>query len=252
MMAFHLEVISSSASSHEIGLNWPEPFGAGPLQRRPDALGRVNEVGIAVHFSAGDALGVGMVGVALDAHHLAVLDARDERAHVGAIVRTDDSNGRLHDGFSHPPHSNGEVPPSYGDGGVRSICRAAPDPTVRDYAGTFPCEWGGAMVSDAAAYQRRAGSPALLLLGGSLSRLGLDGLRTRRLGAGAHHGGSPREPVMPKRSLKRWTRPPRSMLWRTPVQAGWVLGSMSRRRLRAFLAPGRTSSRRTCRPSSPR
>src|SRR5204863_6636151 len=37
------------------------------------------------------------------------------------------------------------------------------------------------------------------------------------------------EPVMPKRSLKRCTRPPRSMDWRTPVHAGWVLGSMSRR-----------------------
>src|SRR5437763_9635378 len=36
-------------------------------------------------------------------------------------------------------------------------------------------------------------------------------------------------PVMPKRSLKRCTRPPRSMLWRTPVQAGWVFGSISRR-----------------------
>src|SRR5476649_1283947 len=36
-------------------------------------------------------------------------------------------------------------------------------------------------------------------------------------------------PVMPKRSLKRCTRPPRSTLWRTPVQAGWVLGSISRR-----------------------
>src|SRR5215472_223498 len=35
--------------------------------------------------------------------------------------------------------------------------------------------------------------------------------------------------VMPKRSLKRCTRPPRSTFWRTPVQAGWVLGSMSRR-----------------------
>ena len=44
---------------------------------------------------------------------------------------------------------------------------------------------------------------------------------------------------MPKRSLKRCTRPPRSMLWRTPVQAGWVLGSISRRSERAFLAPGR-------------
>jgi hypothetical protein len=34
-----------------------------------------------------------MVGVALHAHDLAVVDMRDERAHVGAIVRTNDSYG---------------------------------------------------------------------------------------------------------------------------------------------------------------
>src|ERR1700743_122822 len=34
-----------------------------------------------------------MIGVTLDAHDLAVLDMRDERAHVGAIVRTNDSYG---------------------------------------------------------------------------------------------------------------------------------------------------------------
>ena len=46
--------------------------------------------------SAGEAGRVGMVGVALHAHHLAIFDMGDERAHVGAIVRTDDSNGLDH------------------------------------------------------------------------------------------------------------------------------------------------------------
>ena len=92
MIAFHLAVISSSASSQVIGVNWPEPFGAAALQRRRDALGRIHQVGVAVDLSAGEARRVGMVGVALDAHDLAVLDMGDERAHVGAIVRTNDSN----------------------------------------------------------------------------------------------------------------------------------------------------------------
>src|SRR3954471_20521803 len=95
-------------------------LGAGALQRRGDAFGGVNQVGVAVHLPAGEARRVGMVGIALHAHDLAVLAARDQRAHVGAMLA-------------------------------------------------------------------------------------------------------------PKRSVKRWTLPPRSMLWRTPVHAGWVLGSMSRR-----------------------
>jgi hypothetical protein len=37
-----------------------------------------------------------MVRIALHAHDLAVLDMGDERAHVGTIVRTDDSNFALH------------------------------------------------------------------------------------------------------------------------------------------------------------
>jgi hypothetical protein len=41
-----------------------------------------------------------MVGIALHAHDLAVLDLGDQRAHVGAIVRTDDANG-LHHTVSH-------------------------------------------------------------------------------------------------------------------------------------------------------
>ena len=95
MIAFHLAAISSSASSQVIGLNWPEPLGPVRLQRRRDALGRVHQVGVAVDLAAGEARRVGMIGVALDAHDLAVLDMGDERAHVGAIVRTNDSN-RLH------------------------------------------------------------------------------------------------------------------------------------------------------------
>ena len=72
------------------------PFRAGAPERRLDALGGVNEVGVAVDLSAGEARRVRMVWIALHAHDLAVLDMGDERAHVGTIVRTDDSNGRLH------------------------------------------------------------------------------------------------------------------------------------------------------------
>ena len=96
MIAFHLAVISSSAWSQVIGVNWPEPFGPLRLSGVSDALGRVHQVGVAVHFSAGETRRVGVIGVALDAHDLAVLDMGDERAHVGAIVRTDNSNGLHH------------------------------------------------------------------------------------------------------------------------------------------------------------
>ena len=71
-------------------------LGAGALQRRLDALGGIDEVGVAVDLSAGETRRVGMVGVALHAHDLAVLDMGDERAHVGTVVRTDDSNGLHH------------------------------------------------------------------------------------------------------------------------------------------------------------
>ena len=71
-------------------------LGAGALERRGDALGRIHQVGVAVDLAAGEARRVGMVGVALHAHDLAVLDMGDERAHVGAIVRTNDSNGLHH------------------------------------------------------------------------------------------------------------------------------------------------------------
>src|SRR5690349_11228670 len=43
-----------------------------------------------------------------------------------------------------PPHSYGEVAPSYGVGGVMSGNGAAPhDPSVADYRATSPYEWGG-------------------------------------------------------------------------------------------------------------
>jgi hypothetical protein len=37
-----------------------------------------------------------VIGVALHAHDLAAFDMGDERAHVGTIVRTDNSNGLRH------------------------------------------------------------------------------------------------------------------------------------------------------------
>ena len=74
------------------GLELAGTLGAGALQRRLDAFGRVHQVGVAVHLAAGKAGRVGMVGVTLDAHDLAVVDMGDERAHVGTIVRTDDSD----------------------------------------------------------------------------------------------------------------------------------------------------------------
>ena len=96
MIAFHLAAISSSASSQVIGVNWPEPLGPLRLQRRPDALRRVHQVGVAVDLAAGETGRVGVIGVTLHAHDLAVLDMGDERAHVGTIVRTDNSNGLHH------------------------------------------------------------------------------------------------------------------------------------------------------------
>ena len=71
-------------------------LGAAAPERRGDALRRVHQVGVAVDLAAGETGRVGVIGVALHAHDLAVLDMGDERAHVGTIVRTDDSNGLHH------------------------------------------------------------------------------------------------------------------------------------------------------------
>jgi hypothetical protein len=49
---------------------------------------------------------------------------------------------------TNPPHSNGEVAPSYGDGGVMTPnTTAAHDPSVGDYAATSPSEWGGTVTA---------------------------------------------------------------------------------------------------------
>ena len=45
--------------------------------------------------------------------------------------------------FASPPHSNGEVSPSHGDGGIVSLLRAASGPSVANYRATSPFEWGG-------------------------------------------------------------------------------------------------------------
>ena len=74
----------------------PGALGAAAPERRGDAFRRVHQVGVAVDLAAGETGRVGVIGVALHAHDLAVLDMGDERAHVGTIVRTDDSNGLHH------------------------------------------------------------------------------------------------------------------------------------------------------------
>jgi hypothetical protein len=81
-------------------------LGAGAPERRLDALWGVYEVGVAVDLSAGKPRRVRMVRIALHAHDPAVLDMGNERAHVGTIVRTDHSNGRLHHTVS-PKMENG-------------------------------------------------------------------------------------------------------------------------------------------------
>ena len=100
------------------GLELARAFGAGPLQRRPDAFGRVNEIGVAVHFSASEARRVGLVGIALDAHNFTVLDMCDQRAHVGAIVGANDSN-LLHRTVS-PNSEDGTVSEEGGNSGLTS------------------------------------------------------------------------------------------------------------------------------------
>ena len=50
----------------------------------------------------------------------------------------------VREAVSLPPHSDGEVAPSYGDGGVMSpIATVAFDPSVAAYRATSPSEWGG-------------------------------------------------------------------------------------------------------------
>jgi hypothetical protein len=49
----------------------------------------------------------------------------------------------VHHAFGTPPHSYGEVSPSYGDGGVMTH-----DPSVADYRATSPEDGGGVGVKE--------------------------------------------------------------------------------------------------------
>ena len=93
MMDFQREVISSSAcvpgDRRELAL----ALRADAAQRRRQAFGRMHQFGVAVDLGAGEAGGERLVGIALDAHHASVLDMRQQRAHVGTIVRTDHADG---------------------------------------------------------------------------------------------------------------------------------------------------------------
>src|SRR5205823_916060 len=201
-------------------------FGADALQRRQYPLGRIDVVGVSVDLPAGKAGGVGMVGVALDAHHLAVLDMGDQRAHVGAIVRTDDAN-LFHASASHLPH------PEERREATRLEGWATPrlDPTLRD-ARLWRAPQGEGIRYEV--YQRRPKRPALLLLGGALSRGCLGGLGAGRLGAGGDAGAGHAEAVLEALHAAAAVDAlahagPGRMGLRIDIQA----------HLRAFLAPGR-------------
>ena len=75
------------------GLELARALGPCAAKRGGDAFGRIHKVAVAVDLAAGKTGRVRLVGVTLDAHDLAVVDMCDERAHVGTIVGTDNSNG---------------------------------------------------------------------------------------------------------------------------------------------------------------
>ncbi len=88
----------------------PGTFRPDPAQRGFEALGRMHELGVAVDLGAGKAGGERMVGIAVDPYHPPVLDPRQQRAHVGAIMRahhphrfqntTSRSTGRFYGGMA--------------------------------------------------------------------------------------------------------------------------------------------------------
>ncbi len=73
-------------------------LGAGAAQRRLQPRRRMHQLGVAVDLGAGKAGGEGLLGIAGDAHDAAVFDLGQQRAHVRAIMRTDDAN-RFHAPF---------------------------------------------------------------------------------------------------------------------------------------------------------
>src|SRR5262249_54388813 len=91
----------------------PRALAAGSLERRRQPVRRVDEFRIAIDLGAGESRGVGLVGVALDAHHAIILDMRQQRAHVWAIVSADYA-----DDF-HRPSCSGEGNKSLPGRGLR-------------------------------------------------------------------------------------------------------------------------------------
>ena len=61
-------------------------LGAVPPERRRQPLRRVHQLGVAIDLGAGKAGRIGLVRVALDAHHPVVLDMGKQGTHVGAIM----------------------------------------------------------------------------------------------------------------------------------------------------------------------
>ena len=65
--------------------NSPDPFGAGPHQRREDAIGPVHPLGVALHLLADEALGEGVAGRGVDLGDPSRLHRHLERAGVGTV-----------------------------------------------------------------------------------------------------------------------------------------------------------------------
>ncbi len=93
MMDFQRAVISSSAASQRDRCESALALGADAAQRRLQALGGVHQFGVAVDLGAGEAGGERLVRIAFHASDPAVLDMRQQRAHVWTVVCTDDPNG---------------------------------------------------------------------------------------------------------------------------------------------------------------
>src|SRR5271165_3897930 len=105
--------------------DWCEPafaLGADPVQRRREALGRVDQLGVAVDLSAGKTGGEGLIGVALDPDDPTILDICQQRAHVGTVVRANHSD-RLQSYLHRKPRTANIAAASLGPA-QRSECRS--------------------------------------------------------------------------------------------------------------------------------
>jgi hypothetical protein len=112
------------------------PLGGRAPQGPQETLGRVDQLVLPVDLGAGESGGQRVIGVALDADQPSILDMRDERTAVGAVVRTRGDDG-LHPGG----------PPTFSIWSASYHARAARPPGVvrplgsRARAGGVP--WSG-------------------------------------------------------------------------------------------------------------